>query len=94
MPFPLLIKLSCGLPFLIILIQVIHARIISSIHAVNVLPNLLTHNFHLQLLNIFRPCTDFVVGPTVHSIVSVHTINDVLFVLPMTLSTLVVSLVI
>ena len=84
MPFPHLIchfllvlfdirwKLSCRLPFSTFLIQICHVHIISSVHAVNVLLNLLTTNFHYQHLTILRPSTDLVVGPTVLSIVCVH----------------------
>ena len=52
-PFRVNWKLTCGLSFLKISIQIYCAHIILSVHAVNVLQNLLTLNFHYQLLNIF-----------------------------------------
>ena len=47
-------KISCDFSSLLISIQIYSSHIISSVHAVKVLQNLLTVNFHYQFLNIFH----------------------------------------
>ena len=61
-PFHVNWNFSSGLPFLIILILICHAHIISSADVVNLLLNLLTYNFQYQHLNIFKPSTDLVLS--------------------------------